>query len=189
MPTTCAATRGAACPPISAETQVLVGSAAFMNLMDIPLPQGLNVKSAVFCAINGELAGIFALSYSLHDTIFPALEELMREKIGPVLATRDFNLIPAMASPAFQAGGGQNGLSSGGTAAGAVRSGAAPQRCPHRSVVPGGAVSLCRGCDGRPSDCGGQPGWAPFSAVPAPCWVCCWPPISPLYPPIPPFPL
>lgn len=86
--------------------QVLVGSAAFMNLMDIPLPQGLNVKSAVFCAINGELAGIFALSYSLHDTIFPALEELMREKIGPVLATRDFNLIPAMASPAFQAGGG-----------------------------------------------------------------------------------
>ena len=70
--------------------QVLVGSAAFMNLMDIPLPQGLNVKSAVFCAINGELAGIFALSYSLHDTIFPALEELMREKIGPVLATRDF---------------------------------------------------------------------------------------------------
>lgn len=55
---------------------MLVGSAAFMNLMDIPLPQGLNVKSAVFCAINGELAGIFALSYSLHDTIFPALEEL-----------------------------------------------------------------------------------------------------------------
>ena len=82
--------------------QVLVGSAAFMNLMDIPLPQGLNVKSAVFCAINGELAGIFALSYSLHDTIFPALEELMREKIGPVLATRDFNLIPAMLHQRFK---------------------------------------------------------------------------------------
>ena len=82
--------------------QVLVGSAAFMNLMDIPLPQWLNVKSAVFCAINGELAGIFALSYSLHDTIFPALEELMREKIGPVLATRDFNLIPAMLHQRFK---------------------------------------------------------------------------------------
>ena len=82
--------------------QVLVGSAAFMNLMEIPLPPGLNVKNAVFCAINGELAGIFALNYSLPDTVFPSLEELMREKVGPVLATRDFNLIPAMLQQRFK---------------------------------------------------------------------------------------
>jgi hypothetical protein len=54
--------------------QVLVGSAAFMNLMEISLPVGLNVKNAVFCAINGELAGIFALSYNLPDTVFPSIE-------------------------------------------------------------------------------------------------------------------
>ena len=82
--------------------QVLVGSAAFMNLMDIPLPAGLNVKNAVFCAINGELAGIFALNYTLPDTVLPALDELMREKVGPVLATRDFNLIPAMLQHRFK---------------------------------------------------------------------------------------
>lgn len=82
--------------------QVLVGSAAFMNLMDISLPQGLNVKNAVFCAIDGELAGIFALNYTLHDTVFPAIEELMGEKVGPVLATRDFNLIPAMLQQRFK---------------------------------------------------------------------------------------
>jgi len=81
---------------------VLVGSAAFMNLMEVSLPQGLNVKNAVFCAINGELAGIFALNYILPDTAFPALDELMREKIGPVLATRDFNLIPAMLHHRFK---------------------------------------------------------------------------------------
>ena len=81
---------------------VLVGSAAFMNLMEVSLPQGLNVKNAVFCAINGELAGIFALNYILPDTAFPALDELMREKIGPVLATRDFNLIPAMLHQRFK---------------------------------------------------------------------------------------
>ena len=75
--------------------QVLVGSAAFMNLMEVSLPVGLNVKNAVFCAIDGELAGIFALSYTLPDTVFPSIEELMREKVGPVLATRDFNLGPA----------------------------------------------------------------------------------------------
>lgn len=82
--------------------QVLVGSAAFMKLMEIKLPQGLNVKCAVFCSINGRLAGIFALSYNLPDTVFPALEGLMMEKVEPVLATRDFNLIPAMLQQRFK---------------------------------------------------------------------------------------
>ena len=82
--------------------QVLVGSAAFMKLMEIRLPQGLNVKNAVFCAIDGQLAGIFALSYTLPDTVFPALESLMLEKVEPVLATRDFNLIPAMLQQRFK---------------------------------------------------------------------------------------
>ena len=82
--------------------QVLVGSAAFMKLMEIKLPQGLNVKSAVFCAIDGKLAGIFALSYTLPETVFPALEGLMLERVEPVLATRDFNLIPAMLQQRFK---------------------------------------------------------------------------------------
>ena len=87
--------------------QVLVGSAAFMKLMEVKLPQGLNVKSAVFCAVDGELAGIFALSYLLPDTVFPALEELMLEKVEPVLATRDFNLIPAMLQQRFKLAAGR----------------------------------------------------------------------------------
>jgi hypothetical protein len=82
--------------------QVLVGSAAFMNLMEVRLPQGLNVKNAVFCAVDGELAGIFALNYSLPDTVFPALTALLHEKISPVLATRDFNIIPAMLQQRFK---------------------------------------------------------------------------------------
>ena len=81
--------------------QVLVGSAAFMNLMEVNLPQGLRVKNAVFCAVDGELAGIFALNYMLPDAVFPALDALMREHVGPVLATRDFNLIPAMLHQRF----------------------------------------------------------------------------------------
>lgn len=81
---------------------VLVGSAAFMNLMDVPLPQGLNVKNAVFCAIDGELVGIFALNYRLPDGVFPSVEGFFKEKIGIVLATRDFNLIPAMLQQRFK---------------------------------------------------------------------------------------
>lgn len=82
--------------------QVLVGSASFMNLMEIPLPQGLNIKNAVFCSINHELAGIFALNYTLHDTVPPAIEELLAERVGPVLATRDFNLIPSVLQQRFK---------------------------------------------------------------------------------------
>ena len=82
--------------------QVLVGSAAFMTLMEVKLPQGLHVKNAVFCAIDGELAGIFALNYTLPETVFPALDALMRERVGPVLATRDFNLIPSMLHQRFK---------------------------------------------------------------------------------------
>lgn len=82
--------------------QVLVGSASFMKLMEVALPSGLHVKNAVFCAIEGELAGIFALNYSLPDAVFPAMTLLLQERIGPVLATRDFNLIPSMLQQRFR---------------------------------------------------------------------------------------
>ena len=82
--------------------QVLVGSASFMVLMDVALPPGLKVKNAVFCAINGDLAGIFALNYHLPGTVPPALDSLIRNRITPVLATRDFNLIPSMLRQRFK---------------------------------------------------------------------------------------
>lgn len=82
--------------------QVLVGSASFMVLMDVALPSGLNVKNAVFCAIDGDLAGIFALNYHLPGTVPAAIDSLIRNRITPVLATRDFNIIPAMLRQRFK---------------------------------------------------------------------------------------
>ncbi len=81
---------------------VLVGNASFMKLMEVSMPQGLNVKNAVFCAIDNELAGIFVLNYSLHVTVRPALSGLIFNKISPILATRDFNLIPSMLHRRFK---------------------------------------------------------------------------------------
>ncbi|MDE6107683.1 MAG: hypothetical protein K2F83_03275, partial [Oscillospiraceae bacterium] len=81
---------------------VQVGSASFMVLMDVALPPGLKVKNAVFCAVNGELAGIFALNYQLPGTVPPALDILIRNHITPVLCTRDFNLIPSMLRQRFK---------------------------------------------------------------------------------------
>lgn len=82
--------------------RILVGSASFMALMEVPLPQGLNVRNAVFCAIEGELAGIFALNYTMHPAIPPAISALVRGGVSPVLCTRDFNLIPAMLRQKFK---------------------------------------------------------------------------------------
>ncbi len=82
--------------------EVLVGSAAFMNLMGVPLQAGMHVNQSVFCAVNGDLAGVFPLSYVLHETIPPAVYTLLGEGIAPVLATRDFNLIPTFLSGRFR---------------------------------------------------------------------------------------
>ena len=73
-----------------------------MVLMDVALPPGLKVKNAVFCAVNGELAGIFALNYQLPGTVPPALDSLIHNRITPVLCTRDFNLIPSMLRQRFK---------------------------------------------------------------------------------------
>lgn len=82
--------------------RILVGSASFMTLMEVPMPQGLNVRNAVFCAVNGDLAGIFALNYVLHGTIPPALSALIGNRISPVLCTRDFNLVPTLLKQKFK---------------------------------------------------------------------------------------
>lgn len=82
--------------------QVLVGSAAFMEIMHVELPQGLKVKNAVFCAVSGELEAIFALNYRLHPAIRPAIHSLIANHLNPILATRDFLIIPDMLRQRFK---------------------------------------------------------------------------------------
>ncbi|MBM6939129.1 hypothetical protein H7U37_11440 [Pseudoflavonifractor phocaeensis] len=82
--------------------QILVGTASFMHLMDVPLPQGMHVKNAVFCAIGGELAGLFVLKYTLNGAVAPALHALIRNHVVPVMATRDFNITPEMLRQRFK---------------------------------------------------------------------------------------
>lgn len=76
--------------------QILVGSADFMRVMDIPLPQNLKVTDAVFCAMDGALRGIFALSYAKNSSLRPTVLTLLQAKQIPVMVSRDFNVTPAM---------------------------------------------------------------------------------------------
>lgn len=82
--------------------EVLVGNASFMHMTDVVLPQGVNIKNAIFCAINGHLAAMFPLQYSMSGAVNPSLSALMRENVSPILVTRDFNLIPSLLGQKFK---------------------------------------------------------------------------------------
>lgn len=82
--------------------EVLVGTAAYMHLMEVTLPAGHNIKNAVFCAIGSQLSGMFLLHYAMSDAVNPSLSALMGAGLSPVLATRDPNLIPALLEQKFK---------------------------------------------------------------------------------------
>ena len=82
--------------------EVLVGTAAYMHLMEVTLPAGYNIKNAVFCAIGNQLAGMFLLHYAMSDAVNPSLSALMKAGLSPVLAARDPNLIPALLEQKFK---------------------------------------------------------------------------------------
>ena len=82
--------------------EVLVGTSAYMHLMEVPLPPGHNIKNAIFCAINGQLSGLFLLNYAMSDGVNPSLSALLKAGVTPVLATRDPNLIPALLEQKFK---------------------------------------------------------------------------------------
>jgi len=82
--------------------KVIVGSSGFMNLQGIRVPANVDEKNALFCAINGELMGVFSVSYIPANSVQSALVSMIRTKIGMILAVRDFNVTPAMLQQKFK---------------------------------------------------------------------------------------
>jgi hypothetical protein len=82
--------------------RILVGSAGFMNLMGIRLPQNLNPKNAICTAIEGELVGVFTVEYIPTTSVQDALVILLRSKTQAVFALRDFNITPLMIRQLFR---------------------------------------------------------------------------------------
>ena len=82
--------------------EVLVGTAAYMHIMEVTLPAGYNIKNAIFCAVSGQLCGMFVLNYAMDGAVNPSLSALMRAGLSPVLATRDPNLIPTLLGQKFK---------------------------------------------------------------------------------------
>lgn len=72
---------------------VLAGTMAFMQSMGVEMPEGTKVSSAVYVAIDGELSGVFAITYSRVKTAAVGLNTLCAYRsVTPVMTTNDFML-------------------------------------------------------------------------------------------------
>ncbi len=82
--------------------RVLVGTGAFMSLMGLRVPDGINTTSSVFSAINDELAGVFSLEYIPSNSVQTALVALLNTNTNILMAVRDFNVTPNTVKQKFK---------------------------------------------------------------------------------------
>lgn len=72
---------------------VLIGVLQFMRDMGVDIPEGTRVNQAVYLAIDGELCGLFALTYNKLSTAAAGITTLCSyRKLTSVLVTGDFML-------------------------------------------------------------------------------------------------
>ena len=72
---------------------VLIGSASFMKDMQVNVPDHARLSHAVYVAIEGELSGLFAVSYEKSQSVAAALTTLTAyRKLSCVLVSDDFML-------------------------------------------------------------------------------------------------
>lgn len=73
--------------------QVLVGSMSFLKEMGVEIPGGMRVNQAVCVAVEGELCGLFALTYENARTAAVGLASLCTGRgANPIMVTEDFLL-------------------------------------------------------------------------------------------------
>lgn len=72
---------------------VLIGSLSFLKKMGVEIPDGISINNAVYAAIDGELSGVFAVTYAKDRACAAALHTLCGYRsLQPVLTTGDFTL-------------------------------------------------------------------------------------------------
>lgn len=72
---------------------VLVGPLAFLKEMGVEVPEGIKVNQAVCVAIEGELCGLFAITYEKAKAAAAGLSTLCAYRgLSPVIVTNDFTI-------------------------------------------------------------------------------------------------
>lgn len=70
--------------------------------MGIRVAEGINLKNGVFVAINMQFAGVFSIKYDAQPSVRRSLTHMVKHKIVPVLAVRDFNITPQLIETRFK---------------------------------------------------------------------------------------
>jgi len=72
---------------------VLMGSLSFLREMGVEVPEGINVRHAIYAAIDGELCGVFAISYGKANSSAAGMSTLCSYRgLRPALIDCDFML-------------------------------------------------------------------------------------------------
>lgn len=72
---------------------VLAGTLRFLKTMGVEIPEGIRVSQAVCVAVDGELCGLFAVTYERNRAAATGLSTLCGyRKLKPVLLSKDFML-------------------------------------------------------------------------------------------------
>lgn len=74
---------------------VLAGNISFLRSMGVEIPEGIRVNQAVCVAVDGELCGLFAITYEKDRASAAGLSTLCSYRgLRPVITTADFMLTP-----------------------------------------------------------------------------------------------
>ena len=84
---------------------VLLGTASFMRKMEVRLPGNINLKTGLYLSVDRQLAAVFAVKYESSDNVDWAMRMLKRNRVTPVLASRDPNITPALVKRKFSKAG------------------------------------------------------------------------------------
>ena len=72
---------------------VLMGSLSFLREMGVEVPEGINVRHAIYTAVDGELCGVFAITYGKANSSAAGISTLCSYRgLRPVLTGCDFML-------------------------------------------------------------------------------------------------
>lgn len=81
---------------------VLMGTLEFLKNMGVEIPDGIMVKQAVYISIDGELSGLFAVTYTRTKFAAAGLASLGgNRRVHPVLVAQDFMLTDAFLKEKF----------------------------------------------------------------------------------------
>lgn len=85
---------------------VLIGSGEFLKEMGVEVPEGIRIEQAVYAAIDGELSGVFAVTYARNKSAAAGLTTLCAYRgLRGVMTTTDFMLTEDFITSRFRVKG------------------------------------------------------------------------------------